>query len=163
MSHKSIRLLIEDVVKSLRDDIGFEYGRTSDFNIGASSKVFSYFCNLDVMAAVPNYAVDGVFNYSKSWLCSMAFYGKDTSASLAEDYQKILDETDSFVDQFINKLNFFTNQSDKLLIQAMRQEGFIKQTSAILTGHLLTFTVQVQDDFNYCANDLNCIVNSGCS
>lgn len=157
MSHKSIRLLIEDTVKSLRDDIGFDYGRTSDFNIGASNKTFP-FVNLDLLNSVPNYEVNGVSNYQKSWLCQMAFYGLDKADSTPDQYQKLLDELDPLVDQFLNKLNMFTNQSDNLLIQSIRQDSFVKSTSAILTGFLLTFTLVAVDDFDYC--QVNCITNS---
>ena len=153
MSHKGIRLLIQDAAKSLGDDIDFDFARTSDFNITASEKRYPYIV-LDTPSAIPEYSVDGVTNYSKRWLCSMSFYGLDNEASTQEEYVQILDACDVLVDRFVNKLNFYQYSSemnsDNILILNINQQPFIKTTSACLTGFILTFQVQVTDNFNYC-------------
>ncbi len=115
MSHKGIRLLIQDTVKSLGDDIDFTYARTSDFNIGASDKRYPYVV-LDPISAVPEYTVDNVSNYMKRWICSMAFYGADKVDSTQEHYVKILDDTSDLVDKFVNKLNFYQKELGKNLM-----------------------------------------------
>lgn len=153
MSHKSIRLLIQDTAKSLADDIQFSYARTSDFNVMRDKKY--PFINLDLLTASPQYTVNGVSNYMKAWVCNMAFYQLDTDASSPEEYALILDQMDGYVDKFLNKLNYFTETSDKILIQGISQTAFTKATADILTGHLLTFTIFAQDDFDYCQIDCN--------
>lgn len=152
MSHKGIRLLIEDTAKSLGDDIQFDYARTSDFNITASDQRYPFIV-LDPLSAVPEYTVDNVSNYMKRWNCAMAFYGLDKEASTQDQYEKILDDIDELVDKFINKLNFYSVKSDQIIITSMSQQPFVKATSAILTGFLLNFQLQAQDDFNYCGLD----------
>lgn len=149
MSHKGIRLLISDIVQSLGDDIEFMYARTSDFNLAASEKRYP-FVNLDTLAAIPEYTVNGVQNYMKRWICSMAFYGKDQAESVPEQYEKILDDSDDLVDKFLNKLNFYSLKSDEIVISNVNQQPFVKATSAILTGFILTFQIQQTDQFNYC-------------
>lgn len=149
MSHKGIRLLIQDTAQSLGDDIQFDYARTSDFNVTASSQRYP-FITLDLLSAIPEYTVDGVSNYMKRWLCNMAFYGLDSSGSTQDEYEKILDDMDVLIDKFINKLNFYSLEADTIIISSVNQQPFVKATSAILTGFTLTFQIQQSDQFNYC-------------
>lgn len=152
MSHKALRELIQDTVTSLADNITFSYGRTSDFD-QQPNKPIGVLVNLDLMSSSPEFAVDGVTNYTKAWGCSMAFYKFDSTASTELEYTPILDDTDLLVDQFINKLNKYSYDADTIMISGIAQEPFVKVTKDILTGHLLRFTVQVQDTFDYCAID----------
>jgi hypothetical protein len=156
MSHRSVRLFIENTAKSLADNINFTYARTSDFNV-IRDKKFPYIV-LDPLTATPAYSVDGVSNYSKAWTCNMAFYQLDTSGSTGEQYAKILDDMDLLVDRFINKLNTYSTLSDSVLIESISQQPFIKATADILTGYFLTFTLVVADDFEYC--DIDCRIES---
>jgi len=100
--------------------------------------------NTQLMPATAVFAVDGVFNYSKSWVIRTAFYKYDSQASI--DYYEIHDELDPLVDQFVNKFN----QRDDLVILSVSEEPFVKALSAILTGYLVTLTVRLNDDFDYC-------------
>lgn len=158
--HQGVRELIEGAAKSLADDIRFIYAVTSDFNQLTDKKY--PFVTLDLLTAVPQYTVNGVQNYMKAWTCSMAFYQLDERASAPEEYTLILDQMDKYVDKFVNKLNFYTDKSDHVLIQNISQQAFIKATADILTGHLLSFTLFVEDEFDYCADDLPCEVESDC-
>ena len=151
MSHKGIRLLIEDVAKSLGDDVQFTYARPSDFNIMRDKRY--PFITLSPLTAGATYADNGVSNYSKSWSVSIAFYQLDTEGSTQDDYAKILDFTDDLVDRFVNRLNFYSFKSDSIILTGMTQTPFIKAMADILTGHILTFTILVNDDFNYCGLD----------
>ncbi len=153
MSHKGIRLLIEDTAKSLGDDIQFTYARPSDFNVLRDKRY--PFITLDALSSTPEYTVDGVTNYQKTWLCQMAFYQLDKADSTQEEYAKILDFTDELVDKFINKLNFYVQtegiNSNDIILSGMSQQPFIKVMADYLTGHTLTFSLQASDQFNYCS------------
>lgn len=154
MSHKGVRLLIEDVAKSLADDMQFTYARTSDFNVLRDKRY--PFIALDPLTAVPTYSVNNSSNYVKRWSAQMAFYQLDTESSDQTQYAKILDEMDFYVDQFINKLNLYAfnrEEASEILITSISQTPFIKATADILTGYLLTFTIETPDDFNYCGLD----------
>lgn len=148
MSHRGVRLMIEEAAKGLRDDLQFTYARTSDFNVMRDKKY--PFVTLDPMTSNPQYATDGVTNYMKAWNCQLAFYMLDSTGSDQDEYATILDQTDDLVDRFINSLNFNTQRYD-FLIQNINQTPFVKATSDILTGHILTFTLFVQDNFDYCS------------
>lgn len=161
MSHKSIRLLIEDASKSLADDIQFTYARTSDFNLMRDKKY--PFITLDPLQSSPQYATDNnTHNYMKSWACTMAFYQLDKEGSDQDEYALILDQMDSYVDKFMNKLNFFTHKSDHLLLQGISQQPFVKATADVLTGYIVTFTLIAEDDFDYCEDDLDCVIEDEC-
>lgn len=149
MSHKSIRLLIEDTAKSLQDDIQYSYGKDTDFN--QEQKRSLTLINTSPLSAVPSYRVNGTFNYMKAWSIEMAFYAIDSPASIGDEYAGILDRMDLLVDQFVNKLNFFSEKSDTLIIQNISQTPFIKATADILTGYILTFQILVNDNFDYCS------------
>lgn len=146
MSHKGVRMLIEATAKSLGDDVQFTYARTSDFNVMRDKRY--PFITLDPLRATPSFSVDNVFNFSKLWVASMAFYELDKESSTGDEYALILDLTDNLVDRFINKLNLYNDNI--LVLTSISQEPFIKATADILTGHLLTLTIQVPDDFDYC-------------
>ena len=154
MSHKGVRLLIEDVAKQLGDDIQFTYARTSDFN-NLRDKRYPFIA-LDPLTAVPVYAVNNVSNYVKRWSAQMAFYQLDNESSDQTQYAQILDEMDTYVDAFINRLNLYAfkrEEASEILLTSISQTPFIKATADILTGYLLTFTIETPDDFNYCGLD----------
>lgn len=146
MSHKSVRLLIENTVKSLQDNIQYSYGEETDFN--QDKKKHAVMVNTAPLIANAVYSVNGVSNYSKSWQVQMVFVKFDTENNI--HYSKILDETDALVDRFLNKLNYFMETSDGILLSAINQQAVIKVLADTLTGHTLTFTLQTSDTFNYC-------------
>jgi hypothetical protein len=152
VSHKGIRLLIQDVAQKLGDDIQFTYARTSDFNLTASNERYPAIV-LDPLSSIPEYVDNNVSNYMKRWVCSMAFYDKDQSDSVPAQYQEILDKMDDYVDKFVTILNFYSLNSDTIVVTSMNQQPFIKATAGILTGYILTFQIQQTDQFNYCGLD----------
>jgi len=132
----------------LSDDVQFAYARQSDVNQIYDKRYF--FVALDPLSVVPQFSVDGIFNYTKVWTASMAFYAQDTASSDGDEYKLLLDEVDGYVDKFINKLNFYAEQSDTITLSSIRQEPFIKATADILTGFFLTFEILSPNDFDYC-------------
>lgn len=154
-SHKGIRLLIQEVALSLDVDMQFTYARTSDFNVLRDKRY--PFIHLDPLVSVPFFAIENTRNYMKRWSAQMAFYQLDNEESDQTQYVPILDEMDDYVDKFINKLNSraygLNLDSDSIIISGMAQRWFIKETGDILTGWILTFQVEVSDQFNYCEID----------
>jgi len=148
VSHKSIRKLIQDTALGLQDDIHYSYGKTTDFNQEEKKKLLMV--NTSLLTASASYRDNNVSNYMKQWTVQMVFYKFDTEDSTAEDYSKILDETDHLVDRFINDLNMFVYDSDKIVITSVSQQAVVKVLADILTGHMLTFQMLVNDDFEYC-------------
>ena len=149
MSHKGIRLLIENTAKGLGDDIQFTYGRDSDFDVMRDKRY--PFIVLGLITSTASYTVNNTSNFVKNWNISMAFYELDTVGSSQEEYSLILDDTDKLVDTFIQRLNFFS-ENDTIVITTVNSTPFVKSLADVLTGHLLTFQIQAPDDWNYCEN-----------
>lgn len=80
----------------------------------------------------------------------MAFYSQDKIQSDGDEYKLILDDVDSIVDKFINKLNFYSETADDIRLQSIRQEPFIKVMADVLTGWFLDMEILANNDFNYC-------------
>lgn len=147
MSHKGIRLLIEDTVHKLGDNIHFTYAKESDFNI-LRDKEYPFIA-LDPLTATSGYTVNNTSNFVKVWNAEMAFHAIDNEASTQEEYAVILDNMDDLVDRFIQMLNFYSANED-IIIQDINQTWFIKATADILTGYTLSFKIVVPDNWNYC-------------
>lgn len=146
MSHKSIRLLLEDTANGLADDVQFSYGTETDFNQSKKSGV--PLIHIDPLNVSPSYQVNGVSNYMKQWQVTMVFLKYDNSRET--EYTKILDDLDPLVDTFINKLNFFSHQSDQITISSISVTSLIKVYADILSGWRLDFNILASDDFQYC-------------
>ncbi len=153
MSHKGIRLLIEDTALSLADNITFDYGRRSDTNMKRDIKYPLIACSL--LSSTSSYSVNNVFNYSKTWQVSMVFTESDSDGSTQEQYSLILDRMADLIDRFINKLNFNAQsdcvESGDIIITGISTQPFIKAMKDVVTGHILNFSIQEVDDFNYCS------------
>jgi len=152
VSHKGIRLLLEDTVKSLADNIQFDYGRTSDFNMLRDKKYPFISCTPFNTSA--SYTVNNVSNFSKVYQVQLAFYQLDKAESSQDEYVLILDEMNALADNYVNKLNAFAEtrclNSDDILITGISQQPFIKATADILTGYIMNFSITVTDNFDYC-------------
>lgn len=144
MSHKSLRTIIENTVRSIHDDVQYHYGEETDFN--QAKKKGWVMVNLSPLVANSVFADNNVLNYSKSWNVQMAFYKFDKQDNV--NYGEILDLTDALVDKFVTKLNL----TEILTISGINQTPFIKALADVLTGHLLTMTITLNDDFDYCVD-----------
>lgn len=152
MSHKGIRLLLENTAKSLGDDIQFDYGRTSDFNMLPDKRY--PFILIMPLNATASFTVNNTHNYVKVYQVISVFHQLDNTASDQGQYSLIMDEMNALADQFINKLNSFIENcnidSDNIIITNIAQTPLIKENADILTGYIMTFNLQVTDNFNYC-------------
>lgn len=157
MSHRSVVQLLKDTAEMLEDRMQFGYGRTSDFNVKRDKQY--PFIWLDPLNASPTYSVNSTENYIKSWSVRMLFYQLDSEDSVPKEYQTILDEMDIYVDKYINLLNqvyLKANERarvipDPIVITGITQDQFVKATADILTGWIVTFTLTVPDQFDYCS------------
>lgn len=150
--HESIRRLIEDTVKALTDNADFIYAGENELAVQRNKKDFTV--RLDPLRATFSYADNNVSNFSKAWPIAMAFYRFDKQAALPNESAKLLDEVDSFIDDFVNKLNFYSSQSEYITITAGSQDPFIKYGTEYWTGYTLIMTITVMDGFDYC--EINC-------
>lgn len=155
MSHQSVRLLLKDVAKSLADNIQFDAGRHSEFNMKQN---ISYpWIWLLPITAQPQFAVNEVEHFQKVWNINLLFFDKDLFDNINGPSNQILDEQDETVDKFIHRLNDYSMKvSDTvgaITLRGFNQQPFYKDDAGIHTGWLLTFQMVTPDSFEYCTPD----------
>lgn len=154
MSHKSVRLLLEDVAKSLADKMQFGYGRRSEFNL-IENKRYPYIWLLPMTATRRN----NNGTVTKLWNIAILFLDADQAANDAPQTTKIHDEMDVVLDRFIHNLDhwdyiesigIYQHFVGTTTITSQVQQPFYKDDSDINSGWLLTFQLEASDDFSYC-------------
>lgn len=151
MSHQSVRLLLEDVAKSLSDKVQFGYGRRSEFNM-IENKRYPYIWLLPLSASRRFINDDGT--RTKTWNVAIVFLDADRADANAKETERIHDEQDLVVDKYLQALDdWFERSYDTIGPVTLRndnQQPFYKDDAGIHSGWLLTFQLTVSDDFNYC-------------
>lgn len=154
MSHKSIRLLIRDVVKSLSDNLQFGYGRRSDFNL-VKNKSYPIVWLLPLTASTVLNSSDR--SRTKTWNCIIVILDMDKPGDKHKDINVILDEMDDLGDKIIQRIDdWYQSERDivgTLTLQNINQTTIIKEDAAIDSGWLFTFQMITSDDFAYCVPD----------
>ncbi len=155
MNHKAVRDLLSDITKSLDPTISFGYGRLSDFN-KIRDKKYPYIWS-DVVSKSGSYT-DNAINLTSTYAVTLSFLDKDETANDENQTNPVLDKMMDLSDEFINKLNLSDfNESelatitDTLQITNITQNRVIKDHADILTGWVVSFSLIVPDDFDYCS------------
>jgi hypothetical protein len=153
MSHLSVRTLLEDVAKSLADNIHFDAGRESEFN-NLKEKEERYIWLLP-MTASPTFSDNGT-RY-KNWNIALLFMQKDDFDASAKETTLIHDTQDQVVDTFLRRLDDWAYTSKDTVgfisISGVNQVPFYKDQAGVYSGWLVRLTAQVSDDFFYCTPD----------
>jgi hypothetical protein len=155
MSYQSVRLLLQDVAKSLADNIQFAAGRHSEFNMKKSVS-YPWIWLLPITAS-PRFAVNDVEHFEKTWNIALLFFDKDAFDAKEGPSNDILDAQDQTVDKFIIRLNDWSMKLEDtvgaITLRGFNQQPFYKDDAGIHTGWLLTFSMTVPDSFEYCTPD----------
>lgn len=156
MSHKAVRQLIRDTAKSLGDSIQFVYARKTDFNSMRDKKY--PFIQLELLNSSAAYN-DNNTTLTSIYPVAMTFYQLDSLTGSEDATTNTLDITDDLVQKFIRKMNLFSFSEDDSVVVAtknivltnFKMQSFVKMTVDCLTGWILTFDMEVPDDFDYCS------------
>ena len=152
MSHASVKLLLHDVAKSLADNVQFGYGRRSEFNM-ISQPRYPYIWLLPLTAS-RRYTGDNPTK-TKVWNVALVFLDLDKADANERESEKILDEQDTTADKYMQRLDDWYERSDDIIgafqITNDNYQPFYKDDAGIHTGWLVTFQMQVSDDFFYCS------------
>lgn len=149
MSHKSVRLLLEDVAKSLADKMQFGYGRRSEFNL-IENKRYPY-----IWLQPMNSRIRSV-NSTKTttWVGILLFLTVDEADADAEDSERLLDYVYDYVERYFQTLDDWSLRSNDIIggltITEYVTSPFYKGDSGIHTGWRVDFSIVVSDGFLYC-------------
>lgn len=154
MSHRSVRLLLEDVAKSLADNIQFGYGRRSEFNM-IEGKSYPYIWLMPLTGG--RRFINNNTTKTKTWNVAILFLDVDRADANEKESERIHDEQDDTVDKYLQRLDDWSQTSKDILgdltIQNDNQVPFYKDDSGIHTGWFVTFQIVVSDQFEYCTPD----------
>jgi hypothetical protein len=157
MSHLAVRTLIEDVAKSLADNIQFGYGRHTEFN-QITNKRYPYIWLLPLNASRRFPSTEGT--KTKIWRVSIMFLALDKADSNEKETAAIHDNLDVFVDRFLEALDGWTHKPevevDDYAISNDNQIPFYKDNTDVNSGWLLTFDITIPDYFDYCLHETRC-------
>ena len=163
MSQKSVRLLISDTIAALTDNIKFFFATPADFNSIEDKK--DPLARLELLKYKASFT-SGRQTLLKIYPIEITFYQHDDPNAAEEATMNVLDTVDKYVDEFIRRLNVFDMplvnslspniidppiSSGNIVISEISVQPFKKQTSDCLTGYVLTFNLEVPDDFDYCS------------
>lgn len=156
MSHKAVRQLIRDTAKSLGDSIQFVYARKTDFNSIRDKKY--PFIQLELLNSSAQFNSSNV-TLTSVYPVAMTFYQLDSLQGAEDDTTQILDSTDDLVQAFMRKMNLLSFSEDdsvtvstaNIVLTNFKLQSFVKMTVDCLTGWIMTFDMEVPDDFDYCS------------
>ena len=152
MLYESLYTLLKEVSDNLPFDNEFQHGRGSDINIFALNNrdFLIWLSPLRSTGTFPNQG-NRLFN---TYTVELAFYHRDEGSSDNDTTRNILELTDKASIQYLLDLNQSIETGnefqDSVTIESISREPFIKVSSHILTGILLTFRITLPDDFKYC-------------
>lgn len=158
MGYKSKKEFLEDTAKELETKVKFYHGRNVDFE--ALPKKDKYILWLALFTKTP------ILNNSKLGFSDQTefiiFCGKQGDLSDDEiKYTEALEETGAILDEFIRLVNYNykTDSADLLdsserinFISASISEPKVNEFSDVLTGQVLSLTLEFPDDFDYCSS-----------
>lgn len=153
MSHQSVRLLLEDVAKSLADNIHFDAGRESEINNLKEEKI-RYIWLLPLIG-IPS----PLNNTSRTttWDIALVFLQKDKFDASNKETNIILDEQDVLVDKFLVRLDDWSQTDNdnvgQISVDSIRKTAIYKEQAAVMSGWMLSFRLTVPDGFIYCTPD----------
>jgi hypothetical protein len=163
MSHRAIRCLIGDAVKSLDDKIQFGFGKWSDFNIERVDKWPNVWLN--PIPATTSISDDGSGTILKTWQIWINIIDIDKSGSHQDEWKVILDRMDFLADSLIRRINdwYLTGEDivGTLTILNVNHRPIIKDTAKIVTGWELRFQIETSDNFDYCKDPDNVAIYNG--
>lgn len=151
--HESVEQFISDIVKTVRDDIGYHYARTADFNSIADKKKVCF--TLDPL----NHTEDPNANFTTTFPVKIFIYMFDAKDGTEKEYKIILNKTAEIKEKFTRKLTRLDNDeditldlaTDKVSTGSFQSTAVIRVTSDCFTGWLLEFNLTIPDIFEYCS------------
>lgn len=155
MSHQSVRFLLRDVSNSLADNIEFKGGRETEFN----NLILTKANKTQYRWLLPMTGTISFANQTRTtnWSIAILFMQQDEFDASAEETNKIHDDMDLKVGQFLQRLDDWSQtQQDTvgdISITNITKTPFYKDQAGVYSGWLVRFNLITPDDFIYCTPD----------
>jgi hypothetical protein len=149
MSHASVKLLLQDVAKSLADNVQFGYGRRSEFNM-ITQKRYPYIWLQPLTSNIRQ----NEKTITTIWSGRIAFMDLDTADADEKQSEVILNRMYTLMERYYHFLDDFFERSTDIIgaitIQSFVSQPFYKDDSGIHTGWFADFQIVTSDNFEYC-------------
>tara|TARA_B100000949_G_C14114503_1_gene379884 strand:- start:116 stop:616 length:501 start_codon:yes stop_codon:yes gene_type:complete len=163
MNYQSLYDFIHDLSQSLNQTVKFFHGRKEVLNLTNPDKGLYVYC----LPFTSSGGFIGGAQVNEVWSVNLIFYQYDTPSSMIDQNDpavmqeeiKTLTITEQSANRFLrlahgNTINASLEAaSEKITIDSFTKSNAIKDTAQQLTGTLLTLSIRVPDDFNYCTLD----------
>lgn len=137
MKREEIRAFIKSGVDALSPSIKFNSGRITEFNSQRSNE-YPY-------AWLESLSIEGV-----TWSIQIHVAKKDKPDSIAEQYEKIIDECDYIAQQLLMQLKIILSGYDQLVIQNDGRDPFVHRHADDTSGVILSFEIEDFSPTNVC-------------
>lgn len=126
--------------------LGYGTGRISEFNSDRSQtypKTWIEPVNVSTTLTQQGLNYDG-------WSVVLHIGKKDAQDSLPEQYEELVDDCDEYAQQLINAYNQIVSGYKTVTIESVTRVPFVKKNADVLTGVILSFTLNAPDTTNLC-------------
>lgn len=146
MTRSEVRTFIRRGVDAISMGVGFGSGRLSEFNKERNLSFPTAW--LETVEVSPTILDNGL--PMDSWQINLHIAKLDSQDSSPADYEAIIDECDVIAQKLIHKYNNEVSGYNLVTIEGYSRTPFIKAHSEILTGVLLSFTINSPDTMAVC-------------
>jgi len=160
MNYLSLYNFIHDISQNINQTVTFFHGRKEVLNLVTQQNALYIHC---LPFTSTGSFVNG-FQKNETWNVILLFYQLDEDSSMIDQNEqdkmqgeiRTLSITEQSANRFLtlahgNSINDELSEAAELLtITGFTKETAIKDTASMLTGTVLTMTIQVPDNFNYC-------------
>lgn len=163
MNYQALYDFIHDIVKEIDQTSKVFHGRKEVLNLTDDFAGLNIWC----LPFESTGTITDAGQVSEIWRVVIIFYQQDQEDSaidqnnqdIIQDEIKTLTITDESANRFLHLLNennindSLEEAAEQLTIERFAKEQAIKDTAQLLTGTVLTISLRVPDNFDYC-NDL---------
>lgn len=147
MTRSEIRTFLQNGVEALNPSMPFGSGRITEWNSNRSNEYPGIWweSNQTVDVEIVNQVLP-----SDGWPVALHIGKKDAIDSSTTEYEQLIDDCDYVAQQLIRQYNQVVESSDNSTISGISRQPFIKKHADIVTGVILSFTLNVPDTTDLC-------------
>lgn len=149
MTRTEVRTFLNDGVDAVNDSIPFGSGRVSEWNSNRTNEYPGVWWEsvAPLNTEILNFSLP-----SDAWPIKLWIGKKDSADSSAVAYELLIDECDSIAQKLIRQYNTILEgaNANMTAIVGINREPFVKRHADLITGVILSFSLNVPDTTNLC-------------
>lgn len=147
MKRSEIRTFLQSGVEAINPVMPFGSGRLTEWNSNRSNEYPGVWWESD---QPPGTELINQVLPSDGWPVLLHIGKLDKMDSSAKQYEEIIDDCDYIAQQLVHQYNQILSGSDSVTISNITRPPFIKKHADVVTGVILSFTLNAPDKTNLC-------------